>query len=67
MLEKGKRISNKRDMKSGPQTAEDNHPDFRMAENNNAYDKRWRNGNVKREPKAEAQRKADQEGIYIPS
>lgn len=62
---KGKRVSNKLGMKTGPETARENHPDFRMAENNNAHDKRWRNGNTKRTAKTEAQRVNDQEGIYV--
>jgi hypothetical protein len=48
MIKDGKKLANKRDMKTGPETARDGRPDLRMAEANNAHDKKWRNGATKR-------------------
>jgi hypothetical protein len=41
------------------------HNDLRMAVHNNAHDKKWRNGPVNRDKKTEANRTADEVGIYV--
>lgn len=64
MIAKGTKLVNKKDMKTGPETAKEGRPDLRMVEHNNAHDKKWRNGKVKRDESKEGERKADQAGIY---
>lgn len=65
MIASGKRIVNKRGMVSGKESAKDGRDDLRMSAHNNAHDKRWRNGSARRSMKAEAQRNADEEHIYL--
>lgn len=64
MIKDGKRVVNKADMQTGPKTAANGRPDLRMANVNNAHDKKWRNGTT-RNVAQETQRKADESGIYL--
>lgn len=56
MIAAGKKVVNKRDMSAPPNETKQ---DARMRVNNNAADKRWRNGNTRRNAATETQRKAD--------
>ena len=56
MIAAGKKVVNKRDMSAPPNETKQ---DARMRINNNAADKRWRNGNTRRNAATETQRKAD--------
>lgn len=64
MIASGRKVVNKRDMKSGAVTSEDGHEDMRMAMNNNAHDKKWRNKRTRNVAK-ETQRNADQDSLYL--
>lgn len=65
MIAKGVKVSDKKAMVSGAESARDGRPDLRMASNNNAHGKRWRNGATRRKPKSESQSNANQDGIYL--
>lgn len=56
MAAAGRRVVNKRDMSAPPN---ETRGDARMRANNNAADKRWRNGNTRRNAQTETQRKHD--------
>lgn len=60
MIKDGRKVVNKSAMKTGPETAANGRPDLRMASENNAHDKNWRNRNKE----SETQRVNDQPLIY---
>jgi len=59
MIAAGKRVANKRDMSHNGNGKTETKEDARMRVNNNAADKRWRNGKTRRNVATETERKHD--------